>query len=229
MQWLKWSVIAFAGLVALGIFALVGPLLAITVPFFLWKDWFGARSSLNAQVPSLSTVPPGMLAVISFVAVGGAWYGLTGGFRAPANSTGTMAALSSDSPSNPASTSPAALAALAPAAIPTPQSTAIPGPASTPAPTPTSLPPAMQLEVLWGQSDWTSIVALLTPMRGGPGWTQELNNKLYAAYINRGKGYLKSNVTNAAIEDFNRAVEVNPGAGQAQLEIQTVKNQEAEA
>lgn len=97
-------------------------------------------------------------------------------------------------------------------------------PAATAAPTPTPRPPLRdQLQTLWAKSQWISVIILLEGAKGGPEWSDDLSEKLYAANVNAGQDQLKARRYELAETYFSSALAVNPNGSEAQIGLAEAK------
>lgn len=148
MGLLKWAVYGVLALVVLVVFLLLGWLLALVVPVFLWRDWFRARSQLVSRLPALAGLPAGGLALLSLVLVGGGWFGMVAALpkseRAQreqalgSTPTAIVAGIQQSAPVNASPTSTIAPPTMTP--VPPAPTATVARPTPTPLPTATPTP-----------------------------------------------------------------------------------------
>lgn len=135
-RWLRWVVATSIVIVLGAILPTLGAFFVLFVSLCLWRNWFRLRESITTDLPFLTSVRPGVLAILVFFGFGMLMAGLGGErWRSATVSTTTQQASAVPSPAAPT----AALALTsAPTSAPTPVPTATPIPPSpTPRPSPT--------------------------------------------------------------------------------------------
>lgn len=137
MSTLKWVGVVALVLVGLVAYLFLGWAVALILPLFLWRDWFGLRTRLVGAVGFTGKLGPGMLGIASFLILGSVWWGSLSAISGGAKATPTAGPLGAVQ-QTPASALPAAAATNA---LPTP--TAVqPAPTNPPpAPSATAIPP----------------------------------------------------------------------------------------
>ncbi len=127
-RWLRWVVATIVVITVGAIFPTVGAFFVLIVPLCLWRNWFRLRERVAADLPFLTRVRPGVLAILVFFGFGMLMAGLGGaGWESTSVSTKTQQASTPPSPAAPTA-----------AFAPTPEPTS----GSTPVPTATPLPPS---------------------------------------------------------------------------------------
>ncbi len=73
---------------------------------------------------------------------------------------------------------------------------------------------------LWGRGDWPRVIDLLTSCRAIDANNQDVKDKLYAAYYNYGQRLIEQGNKQAAAQQFQNALNVNPNGDEARVALQ---------
>lgn len=106
-----------------------------------------------------------------------------------------------------------------------PQATATPLPTPNTAvpPTPDSSALQVQLDEAWQQQDWPEVINLINGILLEDSTNAAMVEKLYAAYVNYGYQLAGSGNLSAAMVQFETAVGLIPGRGEAELALQSLR------